>query len=194
MRPFITLIGVILTAQSFAQNTGIWSDGVAILNSGQVITGQICSPSLHDVVLYRQSPGSYASALPAHKVSSFRFFDEVADINRQYVSLRQPDRRSFEFFEVVVQGPVKVLRRARGNSSQKHDEILGYQYFCWDGDNLIPIRKFKSQMFPKIADEVKGLWDYVSTAHLDASEMKSAILIIREFNRVAQSRVLAQAR
>ncbi len=165
-----------------------WKKGTVVLTNQAVFTGEISYQPSQDIVLFRSA--DELVVLPAPRIQLFRYYDEATNINRQFVSLKLDDYKKFKLFEVVLQGPVKVLRCSkRWSPVSAHDEIEDYNYFTWDGNQLEPIGKFEYTVYPKlVAEQPAEVKAFVSNSHLHLNAMRSAILIIKEYNRVVQNR------
>jgi hypothetical protein len=165
-----------------------WKKGTVVLSNHSVFTGEVSYQYLQDIVLFRSE--EELAVLSAPRVEFFRFYDELANINRQFVCLKVEERR-FKFFEVVLQGQIKVLRCPKRWSPSAKDEIDDFSYFTWDGANLEGIGKFRARVYPKlIENEPVALKSFITDSRLNPGEMKSAILIIKAYNHIIQNKQL----
>jgi|SRR5579859_711267 len=166
--------------------------GVVVLSDGQVFTGSIYYPQGFDMIFLRTDDGRIA--LSAAKIQLFRYYDSSAQINRKFISIKK-DESDSRIYEVVAGGEVAVLRVLKRHAGAVHpDEIDSYDYFTYTKGMLEPIAHFRNKVFPKILeDQPIEIQAYVHREGLDPCEMKSALLIIAEFNRIKQGDLHARA-
>jgi hypothetical protein len=169
-----------------------WQEGVVVLHDGRVINGTIHYPKGFDLIFIRNN--TERIVLTADKIQLFRYYDSAANINRKFVSLKG-NRWGLQFYEVVVNGEVSVLRQLRRFAYKAHpDEIDSYDYFTFVNYRLEPIMRFRNRVYPKLLEERPiEIQTYVHKEQLDLNQMKSALLIIMEFNRIKQSDLQARA-
>jgi hypothetical protein len=95
-------------------------------------------------------------------------------------------------YEVVIHGKAKVLRRPRALTfSDTLDEINDYNYFVLYNEELTPIKKFRTVVYPELIQEKPiEIEQFVSSHHLNINEMKSALLILKEYNQLQRKNQL----
>src|SRR5688572_9714007 len=112
MRGRLFLISVIFVA-SFSIRAEEWYPGVVVLKSQKAIRGELSIRYDYEVVLFRV--GRETMVFPAHKVQSFYIYDALKENNRQFISLQLSlgPATFHQFYEVILDGTVSVLRRQR---------------------------------------------------------------------------------
>ena len=170
-------------------------DGVVVNHRQEVILAKVAVETAFDAVIFKSnSDTAICSILPAHRVNSFRYFDSVININRQFISLRH--HGAYRFFEIVIYGPVQVLRRLkRGVSPLKANEGHDYDFFCWFGSELIELKKFKSDVFPFLV-QMHGqiLEDFVRQNKLRLNDAGSIFSVVKKCNELSGRQRLVATR
>ncbi len=159
-----------------------WSQGVIVLKDEQVIVGEV---QLHsDVLLLKNHEATIV--YPAHQVSSFRYYDAQANINRHYLSLSDP-RFVFpvlRYFEVVTCGEIAVVRRDNYPLLNGGKDETDYVYFSLKEQELVSLKKFKTRMYEELLDRYPLLLkEYIVSQRLNPNRMGDAIRIIRFYNQ-----------
>jgi hypothetical protein len=177
---------LLLTAQMcWAQNQ--WHTGVVVLPDQQVRTGQM---TLHaDVLIFRSN--EQVTVYSPHQIASFRFFDQKENINRQYLSVS--DRNSIypihRFYEIVTKGNISVVRRNNYPLLTSVDD-KDYSYFSLRHNELIPLKRFRSRVFPELLHHLPfQLNDYITQQNLNPNRMADAIQIVQFYNRQIQTEI-----
>lgn len=177
---------LIISTASLAQTS--WNAGVVVLKDDRVIVGDVHYQS--DVLVARI--GGEITVYPAHQISSFRFYDAKENINRHYLSLRNP---GFVFpvihlYEVVTWGEVSVVRRADYpllNNRKNEDE---YTYYSWYQNKLISLKKFRSHIYPQLAERYPlAIKELLATQHLNPNQLSDAIRIVKFYNQQVHARI-----
>ncbi len=168
-----------------------WREGVVVLSDDRVINGFIHHAKGFDLIFFRTEEEKIV--LTADKVQLFRYYDSAADINRKFVSEKK-NTWGFQFYEVVINGEVSVLRELRRYADKVHpDEIESYNYFTCINGLLEPMIYFRNRVFRKLLEErTSEIQTYVHSNRLNPNEMRSALLIIKEFNRIQQDNLHAR--
>ena len=159
-----------------------WNDGSAVLTSGYVIVGKlVIDPSL-DIVLFEED--GKRTVYPAHKVRSLYYYDDSADINRRFISLKDNSalHNRYQLFEIVVQGEVSVLRKQKTRFSKPSD-ALDFTYYVNYLDDVVLLRKFGKKIYPQLKSAMEKLDDFVSANHLREYDSSNSITIIEFYNR-----------
>jgi hypothetical protein len=166
-----------------------WFDGSVVLTSGDVINGKmVVEPSL-GVLLVQQN--SLRTVYPAHKIKSFYYYDDFSDINRRFISLLDKSRlyNHHQFFEIVVQGEVSVLRRQQTRSLHPSD-ALDFTYYVSYRDDVMLLKKFGRKVYPQLRTSMERLEDFVASNHLRAYDSSNSIRIIEYYNRQLRADML----
>lgn len=177
-----TLFVVLMVAQLANAQTK-WSDGVVVLKDSHILTGKFSIS--HDVLLNQDK--DQVAVFPSHKVSSIRFYDASLNINRHFVSLSSQSNffRTSYFYEVVVWGNTSVVRRKHQlvNYQSKNDEAENFDYFILLNKELVPMKKFRSKVYPKLLAGSSYLSDRVAAQNLNPNLAGDAIRIVQLSNK-----------
>ncbi len=160
-------------------------DGVVVNHRQEVILAKVAVETAFDVVIFKSNSDTAVCAiLPAHRVNSFRYFDSANNINRQFISLRH--HGAYRFFEIVIYGPVQVMRRLKRNMSPvEANEGHDYDFYCRFGNELIEIKSFKSTVFPLLVQLYgKELEDFISQNKLRLHDQVSIFSIVKKCNEL----------
>jgi hypothetical protein len=186
MRQLLPLVGLVMSLSSFCQEL-MWESGVLITKEKEVVVGSLVYYSAHDAVLLKH-PDASVDMFPSHKISSFRFYDSKADINRQFICLDRNDALSANsLLEIVLNGSVKILRKLKFRSSElaTADDAEEFYYFVLMDNELTPLQQFRSKVLPallkKFPDEIASL---VAQKKNKTQPDAVAIQVIREYNRL----------
>jgi hypothetical protein len=164
-----------------------WYEGSIVLASNKVRTGKISIEPLLDVILLQE--GELRTVYPAYKILSLYFYDEVANINRRFISMKDHDdiRTRYQFFELVLLGEVSVLRRQKTRSFSASD-AFDFTYHVKYKNEFVPLRKFTRKIYPKLTTRSdKRLVDFISKNGLKANNDANSIRIIEFYNRLSRS-------
>lgn len=191
----VILSNLLLAVSSVISAQPKMFDGVVVNHRQEVILAKVAVETAFDALIFKSnSDTAVCSILPAHRVNSFRYFDSVGNINRQFISLRY--HGAYRFFEIVIYGPVQVLRRLkRGVSPLEANEGHDYDFFCWFGSELIELKKFKSDVFPFLV-QMHGhiLEDFVRQSKLRLHDAGSIFSIVKKCNELSGRQRLVATR
>jgi hypothetical protein len=191
----VILSNLLLAVSSVISAQPKMFDGVVVNHRQEVILAKVAVETAFDALIFKSnSDTAVCSILPAHRVNSFRYFDSVGNINRQFISLRY--HGAYRFFEIVIYGPVQVLRRLkRGVSPLEANEGHDYDFFCWFGSELIELKKFKSDVFPFLV-QMHGqiLEDFVRQSKLRLHDAGSIFSIVKKCNELSRRQRLVATR
>lgn len=187
-------LAFILVFIGFTQAQHDWVSGSVVLNTNKVLVGEISKKPIHDLILVKSSEG--IRALPAHQVSYYRFYDGDADINRQFLSIKSHDFfETAKFFEIVIQGNIKVLRRYHKKTAEDEvNEAYDFDYFTLYDNTLVPLGQFKKKVYPKLMEKYPiEMSTFISTSQSHLTSTESIFCIIKHFNSTdGKSNLLAQ--
>lgn len=157
-----------------------------VLVSKKVITGQIAVEPVHDIILAQE--GDLRTVYPAHKIQSFYFYDQAANINRRFVSIKEHDIGTrHQLFEVVLSGKVVVLRRQKTKGFSASD-ALDFTYHIKYDNALVPLRKFNRKIYPRLITSTDTrLQDFIAENRLRTYSDSNSIRIIEFYNRLIRS-------
>lgn len=168
-----------LSTTSFSQSAQLWKKGSIVLTTNKVLVGELMVHLDFNTLVFRSA--NAVEVLPSHKISSFRFYDEQLNINRQFMNIRDSLRGQNSFYELVVKGKYNVVRIQ--NHRHPQNDQTDYTYYVYHEESLVPIRKFKKKVFPDLLSSRPDLDQWIKTKRLDLNQKKTAILIVQEYNR-----------
>jgi hypothetical protein len=159
-----------------------WYEGSVVLANGEVWLGEISVEAFYDVVLFRHH--SRTEVLPAHKVQSVYYHDSAKDVNCRFVSVQSMEHQStYRLYEVIVSGPVCVLRRQAVRHADRLHDAFDYDYFVRQSNELVPLRKFATRIYPQLLKVSYGtLQRYAREKGLDPNQPACAVQLVRYFN------------
>jgi hypothetical protein len=133
-----------------------WYDGAVVLSDQRVVIGAISRQS-RDLILVKNAKG--VAVYPAHRVTSFRYFDGPQNINRKFISGSTSQTGPLRFFEVVVEGRINVLREQLVFSETMNEEASDPGEACryllsGGGEGIVPINSFRKKYFNMIRSEL----------------------------------------
>ncbi len=187
-------LAFILVFIGFTQAQNDWVSGSVVLKTNIVLVGEISKKPIHDLILLKNSEGIHA--LPAHQVSYYRFYDGEANINRQFLSIKLHDFfGSIKFFEIVIQGNIKVLRRYHKKTTENEvNEAYDFDYFTFYDNTLVPLGQFQKKVYPKLMEKYPiDMSTFMSTNQSHLTSTESTFCIIKHFNSTdGKSNLLAR--
>jgi hypothetical protein len=174
----------ILVTPSFAQSESDWKQGSVVLINNQVLVGDIMLHLDFNTLLIKDD--GHVTVLPARKVNSFRFYDEPSNINRQFLTIG--NRTEDIFYELVLKGSYKVVRKLKRVHEPRADDKEDYEYFIMSQKEMVPIEAFKKKIFPLLVSSIPELEEWVELENLKLNTPDAAILIMKEFNNQYHAR------
>jgi len=187
--PLFLLLFALAAKTSFCQSNQHWYQGSIVLMDNNVLVGEMMVHLDFNALVFRSDAG--VIVLPDHKVHSFRYYDREQNINRQFVTLTNQQKRP-SFYELVINGEVSIVRTLDRWHSQLRDDKEDYTYFFLHRKNLIPIRYFKRKILPDLLNTRPDLNQWVKAERLDLNNEINALLIVKEYNRAPNAVVAAR--
>lgn len=171
------LVVVVTAFTSLEAKELLWHKGSVVLSGREVVVGEIARAS-DDLILHRKADGT-VSSFPAHKVFSFRFYDEAEDINRVFVTVAVGT--TSKYFERVVSGKISVFR-IQHVFSQSIDERdpEQFNYYVEEGKVVSSLKTFRKKFFGRITDQLDQ--NAVDHNHLDPNTKFGALSLIILYN------------
>ena len=194
---FFIMLGIQVAKASDPQEIH-WQQGVILLLSDEVVTGQFSLNLRHQLVIRKKDKGT--EIIPVHRIRSFRLYDEEKNILRKFKVLEegQNSRGSLKrIFEVVINGEVEVIRKRSmglvshvgqkyaGNSAiDLNEEAFNYVYFILYKDSIIPLLKFRRKVILQLAlEERTSLERFMKANKLSSSNAADIIVILKFYNQ-----------
>jgi hypothetical protein len=160
-----------------------WSYGSIVLRTGEIVSGIISLDQHHQIVLNLKS-NKMTDVIPAHRISMVYFYDETNDINRRFVSLAEdPSSRQWNFYEIVLNGDVKVYRKKKlANTFSNNPDLDNYDYYVLQDKCLVLLKMFRTKIYPGLASSLPGLKNYIKDQKLHINRDADAVAIIKYYN------------
>jgi hypothetical protein len=171
----------LFTIGKLAAHDRVWYTGAIVLQTQEVLTGILAVEPEHGIVLHRR--GDQVNIYPAHRVQSLQFFDTKTNINRKYISLAQGVWKRHHLYEVVVKGPVHVLRREKQNTSSVYSDADSFVYYIYTGSELVQLRAFRKQVYPALQQSGGVQFSmFVLEENLNPNDAAHAIRMVQYYN------------
>ncbi len=202
MRNFCTILLTILVHWATFAGEGGWYQGEVVFNSEATLRGEIRYDPRAGVVQYRRD--GREQAFGPHLLQSFAFFDVQLNTIRRFEALsagaegRQPGKT---FFEVVLNGPFKLVRRASptigfgvpagllpAEDADLAFQLSGYSYFVHNGGRFVPITRFRRELWPAMAGKFgPELKQFMKQYGVSRRTMPGKLRLINQFNVLHQA-------
>ena len=168
-----------------------WKDGVIILSSQEVLSGQLFHDHIHSLVLLRSDSNDLVKTFTVHQVQSFRYYDPQDNIIHDFLSLAYQSPSSYPmrgFYEVVSEGDVLYVRQHNHCPLEPPREVnahtIAYNYFAFYRGKLVRAHQFEKGLLPALIQEDPTLAGYMKEQHLKPYDVGDQILLINYFNHV----------
>jgi hypothetical protein len=187
-------VGLTFSAQAGTEPDMVWHKGAVVLSDNKVLPGEVCVQGVYDLVLFRSE--GQITVYPAHKLHSLRLYDEDANINRRYISRTavRGGMKVHHVYEVIVQGPVSILRRQNSARSSSLSDAHDFDYFLIKEEEMFRLEQFREKIYPVLlASNDVRLTDYIKQEHLNPNFSSDAIRIIQFYNKIQPTLFVPQA-
>ncbi|HNP95350.1 MAG TPA: hypothetical protein PKJ63_06965 [Cyclobacteriaceae bacterium] len=187
---YLLALGLTISVFAAQCKEPMWYEGVVVLESGELIKGNLSFPSFE--LVFAVTEQGERIALPANKIKLIRCYDPLLKANRRFDSFPVDEGylQTRKLFEVVVKGTVSVLRRPV-NLYREISEIdhLDYNYyFVTASQSIKEFRDFASdglsQMKIGVGDVIT---DYIRENHLRPNQMADIIMIVKFYNELSNT-------
>ena len=202
MRNFCTILLAILVHPATFAREGGWCRGEVVFNSEATLRGEVRYDWRAGVVQYRRD--GREQAFGPHLLQSFAFFDAQLNTIRRFEALsaaaegRQPGKT---FFEVMLNGPFKLVRRASptigfgvpagllpAEDADLAFQLSGYSYFVHSGGRFVPITRFRRELWPAMAGKFgPELKQFMKQYGVSRRTMPGKLRLINQFNVLHQA-------
>lgn len=188
----VLFLFVIVNILAQGQSNLEWHQGAVVLSNNLVLTGDLLVHLDFNTLVVNDS--NERLVLPASTIKSFRYYDKANNINRQYLTLDDLQSGTSTFYELIVQGEYKVVRKQKRIHSVIPDDREDYVYFTFNDGVLTPIRNFRKNVFPQLLKSMPDLNKWVKAQRLDLNCSETALLVVMEYNRVWNANQLVASR
>ena len=167
----------------FARETK-WYEGSIVLKSKEVLPGEILVEPEYDLVLHRVN--NKVDVYPAHRIQSVYFYDEEANINRRFISLKEQGLFTHhQLMEVVISGEVSIYRKQKVFITNTPSDAEGYYYFIDHQNHLIDLFKFRTRVYPHLVESSGNMLTvFMQENNLNPNSSANAITIITFYNNL----------
>src|SRR5688572_23521352 len=174
---------VLMTTFSFSSFGEEWLKGSVVLKSKSVLRGEISVKHGYDVVFFRVS--DQISVIPAFKIANLNIYDEELEAQRRFVSLNigVGAARSHQFFELLVDGEVSILRRQLTLWYSLHLDLTEYEYYVLYDEEILGLHKFRKKVYPALVTKSDGaLESYVEANKLSPKTLEDIVDMSTYYN------------
>ncbi|HEY0742938.1 MAG TPA: hypothetical protein VGD40_15825 [Chryseosolibacter sp.] len=179
-RVVLVFVMTFLSVSSFAEE---WFQGSVVLKSKSVLRGEISVKHGYDVVFFRVA--DQISVIPAFKIAYLNIFDEDLEAERRFVSLNigVGAARTYQFFELLVDGEVTILRRQLTLWYSLHLDLTDYEYYVLYDEEIQGLHKFKKKIYPTLVDKSDGaIESYVKSNQLSTKSVDDIVDMSSYYN------------
>jgi hypothetical protein len=173
---------LLLNAVSLFAGEIAWHEGSVVLKTKEVLVGEVSIEPVYDLILHRVD--GKVEVYSAHKIQSLHFYDEKANINRKFISLRQAGLfNHHQLYEIVLWGEVSVYRKQKTWTGNSPSDADGFNYFLSYRDQLTDIHKFRDRVYPYLLESAGSLLSvFIDKNNLNPNLSASAITIVHFYN------------
>lgn len=174
-----------------------WHAGELVLNSTQVIDGQLRYDALTGLLQVKDN--ATVKIYSARQLSSFAYFDNAANTVRRFMSFPDPQRRRSRakvFLEIVLTGEVYLLRRPRLSRQARmlgeqvseiespwYDTKNAFEYFVHSNGEFTALRHFQRRVLPRLLNEFAvPLQAFIRKRNLNLFTQRGCLLLINQYN------------
>jgi hypothetical protein len=174
--------------QAFAEE---WFSGTLYLRNDIVLRGTISVKPEYDIVLFKIGEGEETILYPAHKIEFLEINDPIEKATRRFASLHigVGPKSFYQFYEVIVDGPVSVFRRQHTMWYSIHLDTVDYDYFILFEDQLYGYNRFKKKIYPHLNAQVSSVGKFVKDNRLNLSRLNDITQIVQHYNLEFESSV-----
>jgi hypothetical protein len=171
----------------------VWHEGSVVLKTKEVLVGEISVEPTYDLILYRID--DKVEVFPAHKILSLYFYDESANINRKFISIKQEGIfNRHQLYETVVCGEVSIYRKQKAWTRNFPSDADGFNYFVSYRDQVIDIHKFRDRVYPYLLESAGSLLSvFMDENNLNPNLSANTITIVHFYNNLKkEDQILAK--
>lgn len=179
-RVVLLLLMTTFSISSFGEE---WFQGSVVLKSKSVLRGEISVKHGYDVVFFRVA--DQVTVIPAFKIAYLNLYDEQLEMQRRFVSLAIGigAGRSHQFFELLVDGEVCILRRQLTLWYSLHLDLTEYEYYVLYDEEIMGLHKFRKNIYPTLLDKSEGALEaYVKTNRLSPKALHDILDMSEYYN------------
>jgi hypothetical protein len=195
---YLLLMALVMSFQTIAiPDFGLWCNGQAVLENGEVLAGDISFDLKFEVV--RVKKNGIVHAYTAEGLAYFEMYDHIKRIHRKYVSVDSPVHPGYSrraFFEVISHGELSFLRRSEYVRRPRATEdmraphvylnsICKHIYYLHDAEEgLVQVDNFKKEVLPRMERYEKQVDDYIDRCHLSLKKVHEQVRVVNLYNQL----------
>lgn len=207
MRNFCTFLLVVLLHWGVVAGEAGWYRGEVVFNSQATLHGEVRYDWRGGVVQYRRD--GRVQAFGPHLLHSFAFFDAGLNAIRRFQALPSGTgngRQGKTFFEVVLDGPLRLVRLAGpgigfgvpagGLPAEDADpafQLTGYAYYVHTGGRFVPLAGFRRELWPVMAGAFgPELKQFMKKYGVSRRTLPGKLRLINQYNALSGASVTAR--
>ena len=175
----------------------VWQQGSLVLNNGLELSGAVCYDPVTEVVQLRTE--AMVKAFTARQVRSFRYLEPAFGMIREFAVQDFNPRSSYPrrtFFEVVLKGPLTLLRRHNRFREFIHateqqangrpgffDYVTGFTYYVRTEGRFLGIKQFKKEILPLMTKDCnEEIQRMIEKRNLKLFQLDNQVWLINYYN------------
>jgi len=185
-----------LAATASKYEAFVWHTGYIQLNNNTRLQGTIGFDHTQEVLILETAEG-IRKAFSPQKVAYFGFYDEYFENDRIYVTLEMENRNGYVsrgFFEVLMDGPLAVLRREKkyanirmvlttDHSGHFSRHAACFDYYIYQGGEFTTLDDFQEYIYPMmLQNNEEKISRMVNESELNLRYMKHKIMVVDYYN------------
>jgi hypothetical protein len=175
-----------------------WYEGTVLIEGQTIFSGKIAYDSQRDFVQLQQA--NRVHVFTAYQAIAFQFYDPEMNLIRRFESKKVAGQQQYayqQFFEIVLDGDIKVLRRpsnftmtpkneaTRNRYDMLREQLQGYDYFTYIKGDLLKIKKFRKELLPLLVREHQNeMESFLKENRIDTNLISHNIMVINYFNQL----------
>ncbi|RIV22551.1 hypothetical protein DYU11_16180 [Fibrisoma montanum] len=201
----VTLVVLFLGTQLAASLAGDppakWHEGRLTMATNELVSGELAYNWSAEMVQIRQANGRIRT-LSAGQVRSFSWFDADQSKLREFVSLpfsSGKGRAHPVFFEIVMDGPLVVIRRLQANKGlfrsaighpvryfddkSLNQDVSNFVYYAYDEGRFLSVNRFYIDIYqPYLKAYEKPLQQFVQAHNINERTTIGRLVLISQYN------------
>ena len=205
MRNFCTILLAVLVHWGVVAGEAGWYRGEVVFNSEATLHGEVRYDWRGGVVQYRRD--GRVQAFGPHLLHSFAFFDVRLNAIRRFEALPSgtgDGHTGKTFFEVVLDGPFQLVRRASpaigfgvpvgalpAEDADLAFQLSGYAYYVHTGGRFVPLAGFRRELWPVMAGAFgPELKQFMKKYRVSRRTLPGKLRLINQYNVLSGGAVL----
>ena len=194
----LLIVALLLSVNAMAiYDHGLWCNGHAVLENGEVLLGEVSFDLKFQVVRVRKN--GMTQAYSAENMAYFELYDHIKKINRKYVSVDSPVHPGYSrkaFFEVISHGELSYLRRSeyvrrpRATEDMRAPHIYlntvcrHIYYVHMKKEGLTRVSNFEEEVLPLMESYEKQVDEYIDRCNLSLRRLHEQVRVVNLYNQL----------